>query len=75
MKRYSIPVTHTATVVTEHQVEAKSKQEAMFKLGQVLQDTSSPFECVMDSVTARVDVELSAGQPEVVEPTPLDTGI
>lgn len=72
MKSYRIPVTHTAKVVVEHEVEAKNMQEAMFKLGQTLVDAPTPFDCVDHD---DLEAEIKPGTPEIVGSPSLLDGI
>lgn len=67
MKTYLIPVTYTATVVVEHTVEAKSRQEAMFALGQKLNEGPDPFSCVQDAQTGDVETAVKPGAAQIVD--------
>lgn len=70
-KTYRIPVTHTAEIVIEHLVQATSKQEAMFNLGQRLQAAPDPFQCVADgfeeSAAVEFAVNITPGSPTIID--------
>lgn len=70
MKTYLIPVTHTATVVVDHKIEAKNMQDAMFRLGKSITDAADPFACVTDDIegAGRIPVDLSVtpGSPRII---------
>lgn len=68
MKRYQIPVTHTATVVEPWHVKAKNMQDAMFQLGQLLSEEESPFKCV-ETEGHKVEVSATPGSPTIVDDT------
>lgn len=76
MKTYLIPVSHTATTVVEHRVEAKNMQDAMFRLGTAISDTPDPFECVT-AAGISIEVEVRPGVPQIVEDEqlPLEGGL
>jgi len=59
MKKYRVPVEHTATIVVYHEVTAKNMQDAMFRVGQEMQTVPDPFECVLEFLAdAGADVEV-----------------
>lgn len=64
MKTYSIPVTHTAHIVVEHEIEARNMQDAMFRLGKSIADAPDPFECV--GTDFPMNVEVSPGSPRTL---------
>lgn len=66
LKKYKIPVTHTATVVVDHHVEAKNMQDAMFKVGQTMNTAPDPFQCVENSEIT-ITTKVTPGTPEIVE--------
>ena len=64
MKTYLIPVTHTATVVVDHKIEAKNMQDAMFRLGKSISDAADPFACVEPD--GEMGVAVTAGSPQII---------
>lgn len=65
MKTYSIPVTHTATTVVEHSIEAKNMQDAMFQLGKSISDAPDPFACLAEA-GVEITSDIKAGSPQIV---------
>lgn len=64
MKNYSIQITHTATTVTTHTVEARNMQDAMFRLGQT--ELDEPFACCAEA-DYDVAVDVAVGSPTLTD--------